>query len=91
MGFSSIPNIRLYPWTKVHLKFLWRDTLHIPVPKLGGGGREGDDRPGGGAATTPVVPHKGLVVPDELIGVGQLPTVATEVLEAGKVPMKIEN
>ena len=87
MGFSSIPIIRIYPWTMIDLKFLRCKTLHV----LSGRGREGDDGPGGWAATTPVVPHKGLVVPDELIGVGQLPTVATEVLEAGKVPMKIEN
>ena len=58
---------------------------------LGGGGREGDDGPGGGATTAPVVPHEGLVVPDELVGVGKFPAVATEVLEAGKVPVKVEN
>ena len=55
----------------------------------GGGGREGDDGPGGGATTAPVVPHEGLVVPDELVGVGKFPAVATEVLEAGKVPVKV--
>ena len=34
----------------------------------------------------PSVPHEGLVVPDELHGVLQLPAVATVVLETGQVP-----
>ena len=58
---------------------------------LGGGGSQGDDGPGGGATTAPVVPHEGLVVPDELVGVGKFPAVPAEVLEAGKVPVKVEN
>ena len=76
--------------TTIHLKFLRFETLHVPVPKLGCRGREGDDGPGGGAATTPVVPHERFVVPDKIVGVGKLPAVATEVLEAGKVPIKVE-
>ena len=48
--------------------------------------REGDDGPGSWASTTPVVPHERLVVPEELTGVTKLPAVATEVLEARKVP-----
>ena len=69
MGFSSIPIIRIYPWTMIHLKFLRCKTLHVPLPELSGRGREGDDGPGGWAATTPVVPHddERFVVPDELV------------------------
>ena len=36
----------------------------------------------------PGVPHEGLVVPDELHGVVELPAVAAVVLEARQVPAR---
>merc|ERR1719470_232738 len=62
------------------LKFL-RCKTTCPCPQAWWWGCEGDDGPGGGAATAPVVPHEGLVVPDELIGVGKLPAEVRTLLE----------
>jgi len=39
----------------------------------------------------PGVPHQGLVMPDQLQGVHQLPAVAAEVLEAGQIPAEVRS